>query len=1119
MLEKSLTDSEIIQSKEIQTDNSQTKNSQTRISLPPDGLMNARKYKGILDNPIITEDNKYVKRKKTAPEKEKNNQKAVEADDPYGLFQVPQLSHNHIAGIRHKLSDSNISKWFSSTNMKNVLTSVDSLEKILSSKTFYPCNDQEFEANLKEVKEAYLRLKSYGNIYVENAGASFSKGKQRLKIVKDLVYQVTVEYQLLEHTIREKRKEAILRDDDTDITFEDVLKNSGNLVSPASEALNKSGRLYDYNENNKRSLVSSRVFDLLGASDMVISYDEKIVKQGDKYKRVVYSENIPKAQDTIQDVMLENHGKEIQYTPEAQKQLNTIKIVNILLGYATADRNVLCSYQVQENKVIIDRVVAKNAGFADDTPMDLVRRNARALFNSIKRENAQIDADVLNEIISMTAREFSELFGDLLKNEERKTLAERIRVIRQEVVDTGLDDALGLFKRNSTSEIVVSEIVRNDLKNTSSEVRRERKKKKYADMISEMRQTLLGQTIILDDNDPLNELFKLVLRYSRQDTTMVGEIAGRLNTQRSEEEDLANQIRTSAEDLINSYAQDPNYNIHKHRCVNIILSKFAKNTDGKLEPIPRGARVIDHTGPGEEPQFTVDTTGIWQDKTNAPLFPHEPCVNDTKQGDIGDCFFVAAIASVVAEQPWFIKNIMRDNKNGTVTVKLHTFEGGKFIPIYVKVNKTVPKKRDGRGDLYAKGCLWMQMLEKAFVCSDILQKIRFVGGDAIFGENGEYSLDYDDKHFKNVVGDFQTTEVDGQGKVTSRGLFQRFEGGFGESVIPILTGKSMKKTESTIYEMYFGDYAYSGLTVAEKDDVDNKAKFINIGARSEKGNQLVLDIMRINDSKKAHKRTNVSQAKDSEMTKGLYCQITGSDVNAQVDKDTMLTTIRFTNSCLRYMDDHAHLNEKDYIAIDHFPKLMKDFLTEYPQTLNNRDKAKFTQFVASDEFKKVRRYIRESIKRADDRHYARYTLYSGNYYGKALEVYNKLKQGQNDKETMLAAGSSYLLGKDFRKRNTDGTYEGDANGLYTQHEYSVHGVTEKKFGGKTYKFVLVRNPWGLSGTEYYYNPKKKSLARRISSKEQKTEGYTLVELSEFVMGFDSIYIGGKPIKRPKENKT
>ena len=43
--------------------------------------------------------------------------------------------------------------------------------------------------------------------------------------------------------------------------------------------------------------------------------------------------------------------------------------------------------------------------------------------------------------------------------------------------------------------------------------------------------------------------------------------------------------------------------------------------------------------------------------------------------------------------------------------------------------------------------------------------------------------------------------------------------------------------------MYFGDHAYSGLTAAEKDEVDNKAKFINIGARSEKGNQLVLDII------------------------------------------------------------------------------------------------------------------------------------------------------------------------------------------------------------------------------------------------------------------------------------
>ena len=77
-----------------------------------------------------------------------------------------------------------------------------------------------------------------------------------------------MEYQLLDHTFCAKRKEVILRDDDIDITFGDVMKDSGNMVSPTHEELNKSSHAYNYNENNKKNVVSSRVFNLLGASKM-----------------------------------------------------------------------------------------------------------------------------------------------------------------------------------------------------------------------------------------------------------------------------------------------------------------------------------------------------------------------------------------------------------------------------------------------------------------------------------------------------------------------------------------------------------------------------------------------------------------------------------------------------------------------------------------------------------------------------------------------------------------------------------------------------------------------------------------------------------------------------------
>ncbi len=108
---------------------------------------------------------------------------------------------------------------------------------------------------------------------------------------------------------------------------------------------------------------------------------------------------------------------------------------------------------------------------------------------------------------------------------------------------------------------------------------------------------------------------------------------------------------------------------------------------------------------------------------------------------------------------------------------------------------------------------------------------------------------------------------------------------------------------------------------------------------------------------------------------------------------------------------------------------------------------------------------------------------------------------------MLAGGARTLLNKGPGEEIGEG--EQNSKGLYSGHQYSIHGVAEKKFGSNTYKFILVHNPWSEDGTEYYYNPKNKKLARRQSKARNKTEGYTYVELSDFVMGYEGIYIGGK----------
>ena len=119
----------------------------------------------------------------------------------------------------------------------------------------------------------------------------------------------------------------------------------------------------------------------------------------------------------------------------------------------------------------------------------------------------------------------------------------------------------------------------------------------------------------------------------------------------------------------------------------------------------------------------------FESRKDEPLFEHEPNVRDVKQGDMGDCYFISALASIVAKNPLAIKRMMRDNHDGTVTVHFYnpvydtlygTFRG-KILgtkDVYVTVEKTIPMRTyEGEKksiDPYATGSLWVKMLEKAY---------------------------------------------------------------------------------------------------------------------------------------------------------------------------------------------------------------------------------------------------------------------------------------------------------------------------------------------------------------------------------------------------------------------
>lgn len=68
----------------------------------------------------------------------------------------------------------------------------------------------------------------------------------------------------------------------------------------------------------------------------------------------------------------------------------------------------------------------------------------------------------------------------------------------------------------------------------------------------------------------------------------------------------------------------------------------------------------------------------WQD---GKLVISYPSVSDVNQGDLGDCWFLAALGAEVRQNPNFVAQHVHDNGNGTYTVTL--YKDGKPVPVTV----------------------------------------------------------------------------------------------------------------------------------------------------------------------------------------------------------------------------------------------------------------------------------------------------------------------------------------------------------------------------------------------------------------------------------------------------
>lgn len=99
------------------------------------------------------------------------------------------------------------------------------------------------------------------------------------------------------------------------------------------------------------------------------------------------------------------------------------------------------------------------------------------------------------------------------------------------------------------------------------------------------------------------------------------------------------------------------------------------------------------------------------------LFNGTPSRGDARQGQLGDCYFIASLASIADKNPDAVRNLFIDNSDGTYTVRFYV--DGKTD--YVTVNRRLPSSTGqlrysgyGQSITSTSTTLWIALAEKAY---------------------------------------------------------------------------------------------------------------------------------------------------------------------------------------------------------------------------------------------------------------------------------------------------------------------------------------------------------------------------------------------------------------------
>lgn len=525
-----------------------------------------------------------------------------------------------------------------------------------------------------------------------------------------------------------------------------------------------------------------------------------------------------------------------------------------------------------------------------------------------------------------------------------------------------------------------------------------------------------------------------------------------------------------------------------------------------------------------------------------PLFAHEPSVDDCIQGIMGDCYLVTAIGAIASTEPQIIKNSMKDNGDGTVTVRLYKFsvdDDGKIdkVPRYYKVPKVMITKNG------ARGAVWTNVMELAYCAHrretekkyDIISNLhKKLGGQSYVTYSNTFrsvaSREWSRIKKANSINDGKENE-DAR-EFEYRSAFESRINNEMEKVInesPDLKKiyqKELDKINKGPMDLSMLSAGYAGVVYsAITGNADKGSYFITSSAREINQLNHFMDNMLTGYMENHKNEWSESGKDDPDDDKVLVEKLSlgfiacflkeRQPANTVIKEDpkTKQKDIIYTNMMTRKQlgeETQNALNELESLdvkspAIKQLNKKFRSWYTDnnLKDDLSNLLKKKGC--TGEELFQQIINRAAKIFSYASDHHNENtiynYERFSGQYSPLAKSVFARIKKATGERMVVTAGTHQFEKVGEAEKGDAG---EPVFDGIASRHAYIVTGTTTEMQGEKTIYYVRVRNPWNGYGVNYV---EKNGKIEAVQDKSDVNKGETEIELNDFMSRFRSLDFG------------